>query len=333
MLAAEGEIGAGRDITTIVPGGFSSAGAINGNLRPRAAAAFLNGALGAIVANPAAPAATPPTAAYDTFTPTDILPYYSIEKKVGSTVRSANEQLTLLHTDCVINTFSMVVSSGALSTFSAGIMSAGEQYQAVPLVDETLTGQPFSYGVASNDLLVFHGGRVLVGDTGAAYTALIENDQLQSLEVAINNNVQGDEYTIRPSRFIHSFTEGIRDIEVNITVVFNDFHQYQQYTYGASGSTQPGYHLYQGQLDFTLANWQPGTGPTGELFNQATGGNIPATNAQAIHTYLPSIVYASFPVSLASGRIVVTTNARGIKPIGSTTPIVQFDVRPTGAAF
>jgi len=327
MLAAEGEIGAGRDIQTIVPGGFSSAGAINGNLRARAAATFLNGALGTLTTVAADAGATPPTAAYDSFTPADLLPYFTIEKRVGTSVRSANELLTIQYSDCIVNTLNIAANSGALSTFSAGIMTAGESYISSPIVDDTATGQPFSYTAASNDLLVFHGGKIQTGDAGGS---LAFNDTFQSLELVINNNVQGDEYTIRPSRFIRSFTAGIRDVETNLTVVFNDYHQYQQYTYGATGSTTPGYSLYQGQLDFTLANWQlQGT----DVYTRASGSNIPATNAQAIHFFLPNVVFAGFPVTLASGRIVVTTNGRAVKPVGSATPIVEADVRPSAAGF
>lgn len=325
MLAAEGEIGAGRDITQIVPGGFSSAGALNGNLRARAAATFLDGALGSVANTPINTTSTPHTDAYDTYSPTDAQPFYTIEKRVGTT---GTQLLTLQYTDCMINTLSIAANAGALSTFSAGVMTAGENYISSPIVDDTLTGQPFSYTPTTNDLLVFHGGRIQVADVGSS---LVENDQFQSLEIAINNNIQGDEYTIRPSRFLHSFTEGIRDVEANMTLVFNDYHQYQQYTYGATGRTTPGYSLYTGQLDFILANWQIASA---DLFNLAGGlSTVPAAGAQAIHFYLPSVVFAGFPVTLTTGRIVVTTNGRAVKPVGSSTPIVTCDVRPGGAGF
>lgn len=351
MLAAEGEIGAGRDITTIVPGGFTSAGSINANLRTRAAATFLYGVMGTKTTEAAVPLGTPPTAAYDAFTPADLLPYFTIEKRVGTNQVSANQLLTIQYTDCIINTLNIAANSGALSTIVAGVMTAGEQYVSSPVIGmndhipwassstgtaPNYTAGPWAYQDLSNDLLVFHGGRIQTADAGGTQIAPgdgSENDNFMSMEIAINNNVQGDEWTIRPSRFLHSFTEGIRDVEVNMTIVFNDFHQYQQYTYGASGDTIPGYHLYQSQLDFTLANWQLGGVGGTDPFSLATGsGDAPAL-PQAVHFYLPNVVIAQFPVQLATGRIVVTTNGRAVAPIGSATPILEVDVNPTAAAF
>jgi len=326
MLAADGEIGAGRDITSIVPGGFTSAGAVNGNLRVRAAGVWLDGALGTTT-DVALTAGPPATVAYNSYTPADYQPYYTIEKRVGTSVNSANELLTIQYTDCIVNTLNIAANSGALSTFSAGLMTAGETYISAPLIDDSAVSQPWSLSPASNDLLVFHGGRIMVADQGSS---LVENDQFQSMEIVINNNIQADEWTIRPSRFLHSFTEGIRDIEVNMTVVFNDYHQYQQYTYGATGLTQPGYTLYDGQLDFSLCNFQLVSGTT---FAETATNGAPTSNAQALHFYLPQVIIAGFPVTLATGRIVVTTNGRAVKPLGATTPIIEADVLPTTAAF
>src|SRR4051794_16783369 len=59
-ITAEGEIGSGRDVTQSVPGGFSAAGAVNGNLRVRALSVLAELALGTRteVAGVAGPPAT-----------------------------------------------------------------------------------------------------------------------------------------------------------------------------------------------------------------------------------------------------------------------------------
>src|SRR3954454_17566557 len=79
-LVAEGEIGTGRDVTQSVMGGFSAAGAINGNLSARAASVLLHGALG----TSATVAADATNGAIDNFTPANFLPVYTVEKQVGT---------------------------------------------------------------------------------------------------------------------------------------------------------------------------------------------------------------------------------------------------------
>lgn len=328
MIVAEGEIGAGRDVTQAVPGGFSSAGAVNGDLRVRSAATFLNGALGTLTAVTGPPAT-------DLFTPADLLPYFTIEKKVGSNARSASELMTLRYSDTVVNTMNISSTSGGLATFSAGLIAAGESYIAAPVVDElaawNTTTNKAGYDPLGDDLLVFHGGRIRLKDTtdtdAVTFIAGDNNTTFQTLEVAINNNVAADEYTIRPSRFLRSFTEGIRSVEINMTLIFEDFAKYQQFTYGAVGRTAPGYDLYTGAVNFLLANWQ--------IVDADTAVTVAPTGApvdpQAIEITLPKVVFGGLPVTLATGRIAVSTTGRCLKP--STGNIVKATVRPTGAGF
>jgi len=234
MLVAEGEIGTGRDVTQAVPGGYSAAGAINGNLNARNAAVCLNGALGTITAN----VATGSVSSFDAFTPADSLPVFTVEKKVGTT---GNQLLVTRYTDAMVNTLNISANAGALSTYSAGIVACGESNPGSALVSE-----PIAYPAAGDDLLVFHGGRIGLKDSTNADTVTYSyptdaDPTFQTLELAINNNVQADEYTIRPSRFLRSLTEGIRQIEINCTIVFDDYHKYQKFTYGSSAATSPGY--------------------------------------------------------------------------------------------
>lgn len=330
MLVAEGEIGVGRDVSQAVPGGFSAAGAINGNLRARAASLFFEGVLGTAATVPADAGATPPTAAVEHHTPASVLPVYTVEKQVGTDVRTANELLTLRYSDTMVNTLNVSAPSGGLATFSAGLVAAGESYIAAPLVDaEAGTPTEAMSDATNDDLLVFHGGRIKVGDSADGGTETLTKDEtFQSMEVVFNNNVQSDEYTVRPSRFLRSLTEGIRTIEANITLVFEDYEKYQQYTYGATGRTAPGYNLYQGALEFFLGNWQIADG---DNFDRASGSTIPATNAQAVQVNLHKLAFSGLPVTLATGRIAVSTTARALKP--STGPIAEAYVRPDGAGI
>lgn len=330
MLVAEGEIGTGRDVSQAVPGGFSAAGAINGNLRVRSAAIFLEAALGTKVNVAANGSGTPPTAAVDQYTPADDLPYLTIEKKIGT---SAPERLIQRYTDCMVNTLNVSVASGGLSTFSAGIVAQGEQKLS------SQTDSSIDYSATTDDLLVFHGGRIRHATTGTTLTAAHDDSTFQSIEFVINNNVATDEYTVRPSRFLRSLTEGMRSIECNLTIVFEDEAKYAQYTYGASNRTAPGYSLYTGAIELFLGNWQPNsdsvsptTTPFDEKANTATASLVSApTNPQAIEIVVPKLAFSGLPVALSSGRIQVTTTARALKP--SNANIVSAITRPEAAGL
>jgi hypothetical protein len=305
MLVAEGEIGAGRDVSQAVPGGFSSAGAINGNLRVRSAAVLLHGALGSRT-----PDTGPPIV--DDFNPADDLPWFSIEKKVGT---SGSELLVTRYTDAMVNTLNLTVPSGALATFSAGIISCGETKLGAPVVTP-------AYPATSDDLLLFHGGRIRHADTGTTLTTSHDDSTWQSIEVVINNNIQADEYTVRPSRFLRSLTEGIRTIELNLTLVFEDAAKYEKYTYGATGRTTPGYALYSGATELFLGNWQIDNAD--DIGTETpTGGPV---SPQALQLNLPKTVFTGLPVALSTGRIAVSTTARALKP--SVGDIITATVRP-----
>jgi len=344
-LVAEGEIGTGRDVTQAIPGGFSSAGAINGNLRARAASVFLRGALGS---GASAPEITAPPASRTTYRPADALPVWTLEKKIGTDTRSADELLTLRYTDTMVNTLNLTANSGGLSTFSAGLIACGEEYLdaaaraglgtplPTPVFDDKApwdaTTNPGGWNQASDDLLVFHGGRiglkdstnaegVAFGYTGGTTGVGDLETTFQSLEVAINNNVAADEYTIRPSRFLRSLTEGIRAVELNLTIIFESYEKYQQYNYGATGRTLPGYNFYMGALEVALVNWQ--LGATESLATAAPAG---VTNPQGVSLKIPKVAFTGLPVTLASGRIQVSTTARALKP--ASGDIIVAEVRP-----
>lgn len=319
-LTAEGEIGAGRDVTQSVPGGFSSAGAINGNLRARSAAVLLQGVLGTRTEIAANGGATPPTAATDEMTPADDLPWWTIEKKVGTT---NPELLVLRYEDAMVNTLSLSCPSGGLATFNAGLIAVKEGKQA------SATATP-SYPATGDELLVFHGGRIRQADaTVGTLTASHDDGAFQSLEVSINNNIAADEFTIRPSRYLRSLTEGIRNIELNMTIVFDDNAKYEKYAYGATGNVAPGAALYMAHMSFFLGNWQINSA---ENIDKATlTGGPTSGNPQAFELDFKRVAFNGFPVALSSGRIAVSTTARVL--YDGTNPIVKAIVRPQRAGL
>ena len=314
-LIAEGEIGLGRDVSQMVPGGYAAAGAVNGNLRTRAADVFLEGVLGG------KSTATPSVVTQ--YNVADDLPWWSIEKKVGST---SPERMYVQYQDTMVNTLNVAIPAGSLATFSAGLITTAEKKS-----DTTVAATSgASYNTASDDLLVFHGGRIKNGATGGT---LAKDETFQSIEIAINNNIAADEYTVRPSRFLRSLTEGIRAVDVNMTLVFENPAKYQQYEYGSSTSTGPGYAFYMGALEVFLGNWQLTGADTEDITTATPTGIGTAANPQAVQFNIPKLAFTGFPVALASGRIVVTTSARALKNTGSgsTNDIIRAYVRNTTA--
>lgn len=347
MIVAEGEIGTGRDVTQAIPGGFSSAGAVNGNLRVRAASIFLQAVLGTRT-EVAAVTGPPATTTRDEFTPSDDLQSYTIEKKIGTAASSANELLLIQYTDAMVNTLNLSCPSGGLSTFSAGIIAMGENRMTPSGSGASATGNvvvdasgiPTNYTAATDDLLAFHGGRIRHDDYNASatdaatlLTSADDNNTFQSLEVVINNNIAADEWTIRPSRYLRSLTEGIRSIECNLTIVFENYATYQRYTYGSSSNAAPGYSLYLGSLEFLLANWQAASADAAQdLITLATPTGAGAS-PQAVQVNLPKLAFSGLPVALSTGRIAVSTTARALKPTGVTSNIIKAIARPQQAGL
>jgi Phage tail tube protein len=325
-LVAEGEIGLGRDVSQSVPGGFSAAGAVNGNLRARAANILLEGALGTRVAG----------GGVDTYIPANNLPVWTVQKKVGA---SSPQLLVLQYQDAMVNTLNISAPSGALATFSAGLITAGESRLTGAEATGTGLVTP-TYAATSDDLLVFHGGRIMTGAEGDVVTT--QDETFQSIEVVVNNNVAADEYTVRPSRFLRSLTEGIRSVEANMTLVFENPDKYSQYTYGASTATGPGYAFYEGALQVFLGNFQnkdttkdaagsPETGTAFTGFTAATPSPAPASGVQIVQFNIPRLAFTGLPVALSTGRIVVTTTARALKSDTNGVDILTAYVRPHAA--
>lgn len=268
-------------------------------MRLRPASILLEGALGTRTEVADVPGTSED---HDKFTPANSLPSFTIEKIVGET---APERAFLRYQGAMVNTLNISVPSAALATFNAGMVALGETKETTMHVSE-----PIAYPSESDDLLLFHGGRVRNADTGTTLTSTHDDETFQSFEWVINNNVQSDEYTIRPSRFLRSLTEGIRSIEANLTIVFEDEAAYEKYCYGATGRTAPGYNLYLGAIELTLANWQ--IDPADSVEDETPTG-APA-EPQGLEFAVPKLAFTGLPVSLQTGRIAVTTTARALKP-------------------
>jgi hypothetical protein len=209
-----------------------------------------------------------------TVVPTDYLDFWAIEKNVGDTLYQhlINGKM---------NTLTISVTQGAIATYTSDWVVTTEK--------KITQGDAGSPTYVDDDLLAFHGGLLKLGG--------VQYDNMESVEVAINNNLSNDEYTVRPSRFLNDVTEGARTFDLNFNQVFQTADDYANYTYGAIGRTTPGYDLYEDDVYFLLMNAQ-----------------TKAAATQYMELFFPRVMFGGLPVTLASGRIVVSNTGTVLAP-------------------
>lgn len=209
-----------------------------------------------------------------TIVPTDYLSWWSIEKNVGDTL-----YLHLINGK--MNTLTISVNQGEIANYTS---------EWVVTMEKTIAqGDATSPTYVDDDLLAFHGGLLKLGGT--------QYDNMESVEISINNGLSNDEYTVHPSRFLNNVTEGARTLDLNFNQVFQTADDYANYTYGAIGRTTPGYSLYEDDVYFLLMNAQS-----------------KAAASQYIEFFFPRVMFGGLPVTLASGRIVVSNTGTVLAP-------------------
>ena len=209
-----------------------------------------------------------------TVVPTDYLDFWAIEKNVGDTLYQ-----WLLNAK--LNSLTISVNQGEIATYTSDWVVTTEK--------KIVSGDANTPSYAEDDLLAFHGGQIKLG--GSQY------NNMESLEISLNNNLSNDEYTVRPSRFLNDVTEGARTLDLNFNQVFQDADDYANYTYGAVGRTTPGYDLYEDDVYFILMNAQ-----------------AKADATEYIEFFFPRVMFGGLPVTLASGRIVVSNTGAVLAP-------------------
>jgi len=267
-LTADNEIGRGRDRSGAVAGGYGIAGGFGGYARSTDLGMLLEMALSSTDCT--ADGSTGVT----TITPTDYQAWYTIEKNVGDT-------LYLHLVNGKVNSLTISVNQGEIATYTSEWVVAMER--------KISSGDAETPSYTSDDLLAFHGGLIKINGT--------QYDNMESAEIAINNNLSNDEYTVHPSRFLNGVTEGSRTFDLNFNQVFTSEDDYEKYTYGADNATYPGYSLFEDDVEITLMNAQ--------LFASAT---------QYVKFVFPRVMFGGLPVTLTSGRIVVANTGIVLAP-------------------
>ena len=267
-LVAENEIGRGRDRTGAIAGGYAISGGFGGYARVADLGSLLEMALSSDDCT--ADGSTGIT----TVVPTDYLAWHTIEKNVGDT-------LYLHLVNAKLNSLTISATQNAIATYSSDWV--------VTMEKKITSGDAETPTYDGDDLLAFHGGLLKLGGT--------QYDNMESVEIAINNNLSNDEYTVHPSRFLNNITEGARTFDLNFSQVFQTADDYANYTYGAVGRTTPGYSLYEDDVYFLVMNAQSKAAAT-----------------QYMEFFFPRVMFGGLPVALTSGRVVVSNTGVVLAP-------------------
>jgi len=267
-MVAENEIGQGRDRTGAVAGGYGIAGGFGGYARASDLGILCEMALSEDACTADGSGGT------TTVVPTDYLAWWTIEKNVGDT-------LYVWLVNGKLNTLTITVNQAAIAEYSTEWVVALEK----KITDSDATSPTY----VGDDLLAFHGGLLKINNS--------QYDNMESVEIAINNGLSNDEYTVHPSRFLNDVTEGARTFDLNFSQVFQTADDYAHYTYGATERTTPGYDLYEDDVYLLLMNAQ--------AIESAT---------QYISFTFPRVMFGGLPVTLTSGRVVVSNTGVVLAP-------------------
>jgi hypothetical protein len=279
-MVAENEIGRGRDRTGAVAGGYAISGGFGGYARTTDLGLLCQMALSSDESSCEPSGST----GISTVVPTDYVDFWTIEKNVGDT-------LYVWLVNAKLNTLTISVNQGEIANYTSDWVVTTEKK-----IESTYAETP-TY--ADDNLLAFHGGLLKLG--GTPY------DNMESVEIAINNGLSNDEYTVRPSRFLNNVTEGARTFDLNFNQVFQDADDYATYTYGGLGRTTPGYNLYEDDVYFLLMDAQDKAAAT-----------------EYIEFLFPRVMFGGLPVTLASGRIVVSNTGTVLAPTSGDIITVYY---------
>lgn len=270
-LIADGEIGRGRDRTGAIAGGYGISGGFGGYARVADLGVLLQMVMSTDAVSPDG------STGITTVNFTDYVDWWTIERNVGDT-------LYVWYINSKANSLTISVAANQIATYTVDFVITMER-------DITNAATPL-YGTpsfAGDDLLAFHGGHLEIADG--------QYSNMESVEIAINNGLSNDEYTVHESRFLNNVTEGARTIDLNFNQVFQTAADYSTYTYGAPGRTTPGYNMYETNVYFLLMNAQTKGAAT-----------------QYIEFTFPRVMFAGLPVNLTNGRIVVANTGTVLMP-------------------
>lgn len=255
LLIPDPEIGGNRDIPDAALGAIAYAGEYDMYLRMESLATFLKGALGS-----AADSGTAPTGFTHTVTPTDTIPWLSVEENVAGTYENFR------YTDAMVNTFHMEAEANGYLQGTVGLIALTQ------VADATAT-LPAAQRVDTSPLLV--GTNITVTYNAVSLPA-------KSFSLDINNNIEDDDFRLG-SLTLGDLTPKRREITMGVTIRPNDSALWKLAMYGPGATTGPvGGAANKQQVVITITSYEDIPAATGIKYS-------------AVFT-VPSAALVPFPV-------------------------------------
>jgi hypothetical protein len=222
LLITDPEIGGGRDTVDAYLGAASWAGDFDFYARPDSITTLLEGVLG--TAATTAPVA-PDTKAVHTITPSDsaILPFYSIEERIGSGLEAYQ------YTDTVVNTFHLEAEANGYLTGTVGLIAARQEAGITPTADP-----------AWDDSNLIVGTNIVLTFGGIALPA-------KSFSFDITNNFEDDDFRLG-SFYLGDLTAKSREVSGSFTIRPEDSALWRRAVYGAASAVEVGGLTSKAQL-------------------------------------------------------------------------------------
>lgn len=262
LLIPDPEIGGGRDRVDAYLGAVAFTGDYEFYLRLKEAAILLKGALG----TPGAPTTATGITTH-TFTPQDVLPFFSIEEKI------ANGFEVFRYTDVKVNTFHLEAEANGYLMGTAGMIAR--------LQTSGNTGSSPTTLLDNSPLIV--GTNIVVTYNGVTLPA-------KSFSIDINNNLDDDDFRLG-SLYLGEITEHQREVSMGLTIRPQDAALWRQAVYGVSGATAPGGVTTKQQTVITISSYED------------IPGGTPATKYSLTIT-VPSSIIAPFAVSPSGDDVI-----------------------------
>lgn len=284
LMIPDPEIGGHRDVPDASLGPISFSGEYEMYLRAEEAATFLKGALGS-----GASAGAIATGFTHTITPTDTLPWLSIEEKIG------NGYETFRYTDAKVNTFHMEADADGYLMGTAGMIALTQG-----LTTATVVG---SQRQDTSPLLV--GTNITVAWNGVNLPA-------KSFSLDINNNLEDDDFRLG-SLFLGALTEKRRELTMGVTIRPDDALLWKTAMWGAPGATVPGGTTTKDDVVITITSYEDIPGAAGIKYS--------------IICTVPQAIIAPFSLEPSGDDVFEhDIEIRAVRPVAAT-PIVTFLVK------
>lgn len=290
LMVPDPEIGGNRDIPDALLGGVSYGGDYEFYVRPDMLLTLLKAVLGS------AALVTTTGITSHTFTPVDtaLLPFLSVEEKVGAGLECFQ------YTDSVVNTLHLECDANGYAQGTAGLIAKTQLAGATP------TAAP-----------IWDTSPLIVG-TNITVTYNSVSLPAKSFSLDINNNFEDDDFRLG-SYVLGDLTPKRREVTAGFTIRETASALWRQAVYGLSTATGPGGLATKQQLVITLTSYD------------VISGGTPANTPYSITITIPKFALTPFAFGVSGDDIIDDDiSGQALRPAAGT-PICTVLVK-TGTA-